>query len=145
MSTLRGNWNYPTSIRVGAGRIAELPDACRSLGMKRPLLVTDPALARLPMVANAVQACRDAGFPCEVFSELQANPVEANITAGVAAFRRGRHDGVIAYGGGSALDTAKAIALMVGNPTMIKRPMLVTDKAITAGFKPDIYASLFQR
>jgi alcohol dehydrogenase class IV len=114
MAALRGNWNYPTAIRFGPGRIAELPDACQSLQLKRPLLVTDPALAKLPMIANAVAACREAGLACEVFSELQANPVESNVTNGVAAYRRGSHDGVIAFGGGSALDTGKAVALMVG-------------------------------
>ncbi len=114
MTTLRGNWNYPTSIRFGAGRIVELPDHCRALGMQRPLLVTDPGLAALPMIANAVRSCKAAGLACEVFSDVQANPVEANVTAGVAAFRRGNHDGVIAFGGGSALDIGKSVALMVG-------------------------------
>jgi alcohol dehydrogenase class IV len=114
MTTLRGNWNYPTLVRFGAGRIIELPEHCKALGMQRPLLVTDPGLAALPMIANAVKSCKAAGLACEVFSDLQANPVEANVTAGVAAFKRGNHDGVIAFGGGSALDTAKAIALMVG-------------------------------
>jgi len=114
MTTLRGNWNYPTSIKFGAGRIVELPEHCRALGMKRPLLVTDAGLAALPMVANAVRLCRDAGLGCELFSDVQPNPVEANVTSGVTAYRVGHHDGVIAFGGGSALDTAKAIALMVG-------------------------------
>jgi alcohol dehydrogenase class IV len=114
MSTLRGNWNYPTSIRFGAGRIVELPEHCRSLGIAKPLLVTDAGLAALPMVARVAGICRDAGLACELFAEVQPNPVEANVTAGVAAFRHGGHDGVIAFGGGSALDTAKAIALMVG-------------------------------
>ena len=111
---LRGNWNYPTSIRFGAGRIVELPDHCRSLGIGRPLFVTDAGLAGLPIVARVVELCRKAGLGIEVFSEVQPNPVEANVTAGVEAYRRGRHDGVIAFGGGSALDTGKAIALMVG-------------------------------
>ncbi|RPH53196.1 MAG: iron-containing alcohol dehydrogenase [Lysobacterales bacterium] len=114
MTTLRGNWNYPTAIRFGAGRIAELPDACRTLDMKRPLLVTDPVLAAMPMIESAVAACRSAGLACEVFSDVQANPIEANVTNGVAAYRSGGHDGVIAFGGGSALDAGKAIALMIG-------------------------------
>jgi alcohol dehydrogenase class IV len=119
MTTLTGNWNYPTSIRFGAGRIAELPDACRSLGMTRPLLVTDPGLAALPMVARAAGLFDAAGLPCAVFSDVQPNPVEENVNRGVAAYRAGGHDGVIAFGGGSALDAAKAIALMVGQ----KRPL----------------------
>jgi alcohol dehydrogenase class IV len=114
MTTLRGNWNYPTLIRFGAGRIVELPDACKTLGIRKPLLVTDPGLAALPIVANVVELCRKAGLPCDVFSDVQANPVEANVIAGVELYRRRGYDGVIAFGGGSALDTGKAIALMVG-------------------------------
>jgi len=112
--SLSGNWNYPTAIRFGAGRIKELPEACKSLDMGRPLLITDPGLAALPMVQNAVELCREAGLACGLFSEVQANPVEANVSAGVQAFKDGDHDGVIALGGGSGLDAAKAVALMVG-------------------------------
>jgi alcohol dehydrogenase class IV len=111
---LRGTFHYPTSIRFGAGRIRELPEACRALAMNRPLLVTDPALARLPMIEAAVATCRGAGLAADVFCDVQANPVAANVEAGVAAYRAGRHDGVVAFGGGSALDAGKAVALMVG-------------------------------
>jgi len=111
---LHGDWNYPTAIRFGAGRIRELPAACRELGLQRPMLVTDEGLLAVPMVASAVASCRDAGLGCEVFSDVQANPVAENVTAGVAAYREGEHDGVIALGGGSGLDAGKAIALMVG-------------------------------
>lgn len=111
---LKGNWNFPTLIRFGAGRIKELPDACQTLGMKRPLIVTDPALAKLSIIANAVRVLSDAKMQSAVFSEMQGNPVEQNVTHGVEAYKKGSHDGVVAFGGGSALDVGKAIALMVG-------------------------------
>jgi alcohol dehydrogenase class IV len=109
---LRGDWNYPTSVRFGAGRIAEFADAARAAGIARPLFVTDPNLARLPMVADALASLRAAGLATELFSDIRPNPVESNITAGVAAFRAGGHDGVVAFGGGSALDAGKLIAFM---------------------------------
>jgi alcohol dehydrogenase class IV len=111
---LYGNWNYPTTIRFGVGRINELPDSCFTLGMRRPLLVTDPGLATLPMIDSAQDQCRTAGLECEIFSKIKGNPNEANVNAGVEVYRSGGHDGVIAFGGGSALDAGKAIALMAG-------------------------------
>ena len=111
---LQGNWNYPTSIRFGAGRAVELPALCRELGMRRPLLVTDPGLARLPMLARLRSLLSDSGLETALFSDMRPNPVGRDVDAGVAAFRDGRHDGVVAVGGGSALDVGKAIALMSG-------------------------------
>jgi alcohol dehydrogenase class IV len=117
--TLRGNWSYPTSIRFGVGRIAELAEACNSVGIKRPLLVTDPGLAGTAMVRDAIAANEKAGVPTAIFSDLRGNPVAKNVADGIAVLRDGKHDGVIAFGGGSALDTGKVIAFMAGQT----RPM----------------------
>jgi alcohol dehydrogenase class IV len=116
---LAGNWNYPTAVKFGAGRIRELAEHCKALGFKRPLLVTDSALARLPMIESATRALRDAGLDVAVFSEVRSNPVARNVEDGVAVLRAGSHDGVIAWGGGSGLDTAKAIAFMAGQTRLI--------------------------
>ncbi|PWB62553.1 MAG: alcohol dehydrogenase [Bradyrhizobiaceae bacterium] len=111
---LRGNWNYPTAVRFGAKRIVELPDAVRAAGMSNPLVVTDPTVAALPMTGAATALLEASGIPFKLFSDIRPNPIDTNITVGVAAFKAGRHDGVVAFGGGSALDAGKLIAFMAG-------------------------------
>jgi alcohol dehydrogenase class IV len=109
---MNANWNYPTAMRVGAGRISELAGVCRDLNMNAPLLVTDPGLAGLPMVADAVANCQQAGLSIAVFSDIKPNPTGTNVENGLAAYNAGNHDGVIAFGGGSGLDAGKAIAVI---------------------------------
>jgi alcohol dehydrogenase len=111
---ISATWNYPTSVRFGAGRIAELAAAVAEVGIARPLFVTDPNVAKLPLAHSALGGLTAAGVPVSVFSDVKPNPVEANIVAGVAAFRSGAHDGVVACGGGSALDAGKLVAFAAG-------------------------------
>ena len=118
-STLSSNWNYPTSVRFGLGRITELAEVCKSVGMKKPLLITDPDLAALPMVASAIARNGAEGLPTGLFSNIKPNPVSRNVDDGVKAYLAGGHDGVIAWGGGSGIDAAKAVALMAGQSRSI--------------------------
>ena len=112
--SLQGNWSYPTAIRFGAGRIAELADACAQAGITRPLLVRDRGLAGLPITAQALDVLEGAGLGRALFAGVDPNPNEVNLAAGIAAYRSGGHDGVIAFGGGSGLDLGKMVAFMAG-------------------------------
>jgi alcohol dehydrogenase class IV len=113
------NWSYPTTIKFGAGRISELAAQCKAVGMARPLLVTDRALASLPIAAQALDILDAAGLGRAMFSEVEPNPTEANMLAGLEIYRAGNHDGVVGFGGGSALDLGKMIALMVDQPVSV--------------------------
>lgn len=111
---LVNNWSYPTAIRFGAGRITELAAACAEAGIKNPLLVTDRGLADMPITQNALDLLEAAGLGRAMFSAVDPNPNEINLSGGIKAYRDGGHDGVIAFGGGSGLDLGKMVAFMAG-------------------------------
>ncbi|MGQ0659026.1 MAG: iron-containing alcohol dehydrogenase [Chromatiales bacterium] len=113
-AVLTGAWNYPTRVLAGPGRIAELPDVARQAGMVRPLIVTDRGLRESPLIARIKKLVEDSGLSTAVFADVKGNPVESNLNAGLAAYRAGNHDGVVAVGGGSSLDIGKCIAFMSG-------------------------------
>ncbi len=112
--TITANWSYPTSIKFGAGRIKELADHCKALGIKKPLLITDRGLAPMPITQNALDILDAAGLGRALFADVDSNPTDVNLDAGVKAFKAGGHDGVIAFGGGSGLDLGKCVAFMAG-------------------------------
>ena len=112
--TLTANWSYPTAIRFGAGRISDLTEACATAGVKNPLLVTDKGLADLPITQSTLDIMAAAGLGRAMFSQVDPNPNEINVAAGLEVYRAGQHDGVVAFGGGSGLDLGKMLAFMRG-------------------------------
>ncbi|MGD9510548.1 MAG: iron-containing alcohol dehydrogenase [Geminicoccaceae bacterium] len=114
MATVSTTWNYPTKVVYGAGSLGKVARACDQAGIARPLIVTDPGLAALPVTEALGAILREAGREAGLFTEVRPNPVSANVEAGVRVLRDGKHDGVVALGGGSALDCGKVIAFMAG-------------------------------
>lgn len=112
--SLTANWSYPTAIRFGAGRIAELPEVCIAAGISSPLLVTDKGLKSMAITTYALDILDAAGLGRAMFADVDPNPSETNLEAGLKVFREGGHDGVIAFGGGSGLDLGKMVAFMSG-------------------------------
>ncbi|MFM2277799.1 MAG: hypothetical protein RLZZ444_30 [Pseudomonadota bacterium] len=112
--SISANWSYPTAIKMGAGRIKELADHCKAVGMKKPLLVTDRGLAPMAITQNALDILEAAGLGRAIFADVDPNPNDKNLAAGVKAFKDGGHDGVVAFGGGSGLDLGKCVAFMAG-------------------------------
>jgi alcohol dehydrogenase class IV len=109
---LTGTWGFPTRVVTGVGRIKDLPDICRAHKIAKPLVVTDKGLAGSKIIASALSLLRGSDLAAQLFADVKSNPTEANLSAGVTAFRAGGHDGVVAIGGGSALDVGKCIAFM---------------------------------
>ena len=108
------NWNYPTLILVGENRINSLFDACQELKISNPLFVTDKDLINLDMIKHILQNLKKNFNNLEIFSNFSGNPIGQNVDEGVKVYNKSNCDGVIAIGGGSALDVGKAIAFMCG-------------------------------
>ncbi|MCV3764656.1 iron-containing alcohol dehydrogenase [Rhizobium sp. TRM95796] len=112
--SITANWSYPTAVKMGAGRIKELTDHCKAVGMKKPLLITDRGLAPMAITQRALDILDAAGLGRAIFADVDPNPNDINLDAGVKAFKDGGHDGVVAFGGGSGLDLGKCVAFMAG-------------------------------
>ena len=108
------NWSYPTAIRFGAGRIVEITEACAVAGITKPLLITDRGLAGMEITQKTLDLLEAAELGRAMFADVDPNPNEKNAAAGVKAYNDGGHDGVVAFGGGSALDLGKLVAFLAG-------------------------------
>ena len=111
---MKSNWNYPTNVWFGEGRSSDLIDACNLSKINNPLFVTDKDLITLPMTNKIIEDLKKTFDKLEIFSNFTGNPTGNNITEGVNIYNNNACDGVIAFGGGSALDVGKAIAFMCG-------------------------------
>ena len=111
---MKSNWNYPTTVWTGEDRSADLTEACLIAKINKPLFVTDKDLVTLPMTTIVINNLKEVFKDISIFSNFSGNPFGKNISEGVELYNKYKCDGVIAFGGGSALDVGKGIAFMCG-------------------------------
>ncbi|HTF68298.1 MAG TPA: iron-containing alcohol dehydrogenase [Edaphobacter sp.] len=105
----------PSILMVGGGCFGEVPAVLKRLGCKRPLIVTDSFLMKSGLVRTLAESIRTTGIECEIFSETVSDPTTDVVGLGVEVFLNGRHDSLVSLGGGSPIDTAKAIGMLAAN------------------------------
>lgn len=115
-ATSKYNFNFPTSIRFGAGVVEELGPHLKSLGFKKPLIVSDPGLVALPVFKGVIDLLKQCELNPVVFSEIAKNPVKSNVLSGVKAYLDQNCDAIVGFGGGASMDVARAIALKAHHP-----------------------------
>ena len=111
---MKFNWNYPTTVWVGEDRTNDLEEACINLKITKPLFVTDKDLINLSFIQKIINEIKSKFQELKIFSNFSGNPIGENVDEGVNEFKENNCDGVIAIGGGSAIDVGKAIAFMSG-------------------------------
>ena len=105
------NWNYPTPIWFGLNRVNEIQTACENLNISKPLIVTDPGILKTNIISKVNNSLNNKA---SIYSDVKGNPTGSNVINGAKVFNEGKHDGVIAVGGGSGMDVGKGIAFMAG-------------------------------
>ena len=116
---ITANWSYPTAIRFGAGRIAEIAEACMAAGISKPMLVTDRGLGNAGITKKTLSFLENAGLNPGLYSDVDPNPNERTLDDALEIYRTGGFDGVVAFGGGSGLDFGKTVAFMSGQTRLL--------------------------
>ena len=113
MSNQVYQYNFPTTIRFGAGASSELGDYLIKQGLKKPLIVTDNNVVNLSFFKNIKQELLNKNISCEVFHDIHKNPVKSDVYKGTEQYDATQRDSIVGIGGGAALDVARAIVLRV--------------------------------
>ncbi len=110
----------PSILKIGGGAFGEVPSLLLRLGCRRPLLVTDPFMMKSELAVRLRTGICQAGLRCEIFFETVPDPTIAVVEEGVRVYHAGQHDSLVSLGGGSPIDTAKAIGMLLGNKGKVR-------------------------